>query len=94
MWFQTVATLAAFVGFTTAASVNANQARCKASNFQRYIDANGTQARVQWTTYIRQNGSFNPMNYTSVSEYPTNLPESCGAQINVKSERTQATLLA
>ncbi|KAJ5100278.1 tannase and feruloyl esterase [Penicillium angulare] len=93
MWFQTVAALAAFVGFTTAASANANQARCKASSFQKYIDANGTQARVQWAAYIPQNGSFNPMNYTSVSEYPTNLPEACGVHINVKSEGNSSYLV-
>ncbi|KAJ5737199.1 tannase and feruloyl esterase [Penicillium malachiteum] len=83
----------AFVNFTAAATANTNRARCKASIFQKYIDANGTQARVQWATHIPQNGSFNPMNFPSVSEYPTNLPEGCGVQINVKSEGNSSYLV-
>lgn len=93
MWFQNIFAAAVVVGFTAAASAKANDARCKASIFQKYIDANGTQARVQWAVHIPQNGSFNPMNYTSTSEYPTNLPEACGVQINVKSEGNSSYLV-
>lgn len=93
MWLQAVLATAAFVGFTSAATAKTDDARCKASIFQKYINANGTQAKVQWATHIPQNGSFNPMNYTSTSEYPTNLPESCGVQINVKSEGNSSYLV-
>ncbi|PYI17219.1 tannase and feruloyl esterase [Aspergillus violaceofuscus CBS 115571] len=94
MWFANVAVVTALVGSAaTAAATPAKSANCKAATFQKYIDANGTHAKVQWATYIPANGTFNPMNYTSSAEYPTNLPEGCGVQINVPSEGNSSYLV-
>ncbi|GKZ26950.1 hypothetical protein AbraCBS73388_003466 [Aspergillus brasiliensis] len=89
MRYQT--TLAAFplVGFTAATAISSTN--CSASAFQKIIDANSTEARVQWATYVPEGGSLNPMNYTSASEYPTGLPESCAVQVNVASEGIDTT---
>ncbi|RAK71355.1 tannase and feruloyl esterase [Aspergillus fijiensis CBS 313.89] len=93
MWFANVAALTALVGSAATAATPLTSANCKATTFQKYIDANGTRAKVQWATYIPANGTFNPMNYTSSSEYPTNLPEGCGVQINVPSEGNSSYLV-
>ncbi|KAI2865393.1 hypothetical protein CBS147343_3989 [Aspergillus niger] len=85
--------LAAFplVGLTAATAISSTN--CSASAFQKIIDANGTEARVQWATYVPEGGSLNPMNYTSASEYPTGLPESCAVQVNVASEGNSSYLV-
>lgn len=85
--------LAAFplMGLTAATAISSTN--CSASAFQKIIDANGTEARVQWATYVPEGGSLNPMNYTSASEYPTGLPESCAVQVNVASEGNSSYLV-
>ncbi|PYH42241.1 tannase and feruloyl esterase [Aspergillus saccharolyticus JOP 1030-1] len=93
MWSTNLAVLTAVVGAASTAANPVTSANCKAAIFQKYIDANGTIANVQWASYIPANGSFNPMNYTSSSEYPTNLPEGCGVQINVSSEGSSSYLV-
>ncbi|PYH88118.1 tannase and feruloyl esterase, partial [Aspergillus ellipticus CBS 707.79] len=87
------ATLAAvpFMGCAAAAAVT--NKNCSAASFQKIIDANGTQAQVQWATYIPAHGSLNTDNYTSTSDYPTGLPESCAVQVNVASEGNSSYLV-
>ena len=92
MYLRSIASTVALVGCTGAATTS-NRDNCNASIFQRYIDANGTDAIVQSATYIPQNGSFNPMNYTSSTQYTTNLPESCAVQVNVASEGNSSYLV-
>ncbi|KAJ5679799.1 tannase and feruloyl esterase [Penicillium macrosclerotiorum] len=93
MIFLKVATVANLVFGTATAVKTSNRASCKVSTFQKFIDADSTIATVQWATYIPQNGSFNPENYTSATEYPTKLPESCAVQINVASEGNSSYLV-
>ncbi|KAJ5758097.1 tannase and feruloyl esterase [Penicillium nucicola] len=93
MWIQKVAVVASLVGCMSAAATSANHAKCKTSTFQGFINANGTNAVVQSVTYIPENGAFNPMNYTSSTEYPTKLPESCAVQVNVASEGNSSYLI-
>ncbi|OJJ32707.1 hypothetical protein ASPWEDRAFT_158805 [Aspergillus wentii DTO 134E9] len=71
----------------------ASSTNCSAATFQKYVDANGTHAHVQWAQYIPHSGSFNPENYTSTSEYPNDLPESCAVQVNVASEGNSSYLV-
>ncbi|PYI11765.1 tannase and feruloyl esterase [Aspergillus sclerotiicarbonarius CBS 121057] len=80
-----------FVGFTAAAALSSTN--CSAAAFQKIIDANGTQARVEWATYVPAGGSLNPLNYTSATQYPTGLPESCAVQVNVASEGNSSYLV-
>ncbi|CAG8257085.1 unnamed protein product [Penicillium salamii] len=93
MYLRKVAAIAALLGRDAAASIAPTRSNCTASTFQNFINANGTNATVESATYIPQHGSFNPMNYTSSTEYTTNLPESCAVQVNVASEGNSSYLV-
>lgn len=89
MWLPQAFAAAALVASTAGATTTHDA--CKVAVFQKYIDTNGTNAKVQWARHIPKGGSFNPMNETS--QYPTSLPESCGVQINVASEGNSSYLV-
>ncbi|CAI7591794.1 unnamed protein product [Penicillium bialowiezense] len=66
---------------------------CNTTLFQSFINTNGTSATVQSATYIPPSGYLNPMNYSSSTEFPTNLPESCAVQVSVASEGNSSYLV-
>lgn len=66
---------------------------CNTTLFQSFINTNGTSATVQSATYVPPSGYLNPMNYSSSTEFPTNLPESCAVQVSVASEGSSSYLV-
>ena len=90
--FQKIAVLLVSLG-CIAATKHLSSDDCNVKRFQSFINTNGTDATVQSATYVPANGYLNPMNYSSSTEFPTSLPESCAVQISVASEGSSSYLV-